>query len=34
VRAFSDFVATIYPRAGVWAEILKAGRQQSAAKPK
>jgi DNA-binding transcriptional LysR family regulator len=23
VRAFSDFVAAIYPRAGVWAEILR-----------
>ncbi|HKX37455.1 MAG TPA: LysR family transcriptional regulator, partial [Burkholderiales bacterium] len=27
VRAFSDFVASIYPRAGVWAEILQIDRQ-------
>src|SRR5512134_1637103 len=34
VRAFSDFVASIYPRAGVWAEILETTRQQTEAKPK
>jgi LysR family transcriptional regulator, regulator for bpeEF and oprC len=27
VRAFSDFVASVYPRAGVWAEILRIHRQ-------
>jgi LysR family transcriptional regulator, regulator for bpeEF and oprC len=32
VRAFSDFVASIYPRAGVWAEILEMNRQQGEAK--
>jgi LysR family transcriptional regulator, regulator for bpeEF and oprC len=32
VRAFSDFVASIYPRAGVWAEILEMSRQQSEVK--
>jgi LysR family transcriptional regulator for bpeEF and oprC len=33
VRAFSDFVASVYPRAGVWAEILEIGWQRSAGKP-
>jgi LysR family transcriptional regulator, regulator for bpeEF and oprC len=32
VRAFSDFVAGIYPRAGVWAEILETSRQRGEAK--
>lgn len=31
VRAFSDFVAGIYPRAGVWAEILETSRRQGEA---
>jgi LysR family transcriptional regulator for bpeEF and oprC len=32
VRAFSDFVAGIYPRAGVWAEILETSRERGEAK--